>query len=129
MAAAFVVSVIHYVDNVGNYDAYPQPGPDGPPAPSAALIAVSWFLFTACGVIGVIAFFRGRRAACVVGLGFYAVSGLIGLAHYSVAGATDMVWWRQTHVVLDILLGLGVLAFAAWVAVVRPAPWEDRRAD
>ncbi|MBW9211155.1 hypothetical protein KV100_15975 [Mumia sp. zg.B21] len=124
VGVAFVVSVIHYVDNVANYDAYPQPGPDELPAPSAGLIGASWFVFTLCGVLGVIAFFRHRRAACVVGLVSYSFSGLIGIGHYTVEGATDMVWWRQTHVVVDIVVGISLLAFAAWVAVVRPAPWE-----
>ncbi|KAA1423771.1 hypothetical protein FE697_009405 [Mumia zhuanghuii] len=124
VGAAFVVSVIHYIDNVANYSSYPQPGPDGPPAPSAGVIAASWFVFTLCGVLGLIAFFRHRRAACAVGLGFYSISGLIGIGHYTVEGATDMVWWRQTHVVVDILVGVALLAFAVWVAVVRPAPWE-----
>ncbi len=40
----------------------------------------------------------------------------MGFAHYAVPGATDMVWWRQTHVVVDILLGLAILAFALWAA-------------
>ncbi|MFD1826261.1 MULTISPECIES: hypothetical protein [Mumia] len=124
VGAAFVVSVIHYIDNVANYSSYPQPGSDGLPAPSAEVIAASWFVFTLCGVLGVIAFFRHRRAACVVGLAFYSVSGLIGIGHYTVEGATDMVWWRQTHVVVDILVGVALLAFAVWVAVVRPAPWD-----
>jgi hypothetical protein len=36
--------------------------------------------------------------------------------HYTVDGATDMVWWRQTHIVLDILCGIAILAFAVRLA-------------
>ena len=45
LAAAIAVSVVHYADNFFNYDAYPQP--QSGPAPSQALVAVSWFAFTA----------------------------------------------------------------------------------
>jgi hypothetical protein len=45
------------------------------------------------------------------------VSGLIGIGHYTVEGATDMVWWRQTHVIVDILCGIAILGFALWAAL------------
>jgi hypothetical protein len=88
---AVAVSVVHYVDNYVNYADYPLPAEDAAlPAPSAELIAVSWFVFTAAG--------------------------LVGVGHYTSLGALDMVWWRHTHVVADILCGIGVLAFALWAA-------------
>jgi hypothetical protein len=116
LGAAFVVSVVHYVDNVANYADYPQPGPDDPPAPSAPLIAVAWFVFTAFGLVGLVLYLRGRVVPAALCLTAYSISGLIGVGHYTVPGATDMVWWRQAHVVADILLGLGVLGFALWLA-------------
>jgi hypothetical protein len=113
---AVVVSVVHYTDNYVNYDAYPQPGPGELPAPSAGLIGLSWFLFTAFGVLGLWLWFRGRIIAACVALTGYSVSGLVGFGHYAVPGATDMVWWRQAHVVVDILCGLAILGFAIWMA-------------
>ena len=41
---------------------------------------------------------------------------LIGIGHYTVPGATDMVWWRQAHVVADIVCGAAVFGFALWAA-------------
>lgn len=42
LAVAFVVSVVHYVDNYVNYEDYPQPGPgDDLPAPSAGLVGAN----------------------------------------------------------------------------------------
>ncbi|KQY55765.1 hypothetical protein ASD11_14755 [Aeromicrobium sp. Root495] len=124
MTAAFVVSVVHYVDNVANYADYPDASGGPVPAPSAALIAVSWFVFTAAGIVGVLAYRAGRTSVAAVGLAVYSGSGIIGIGHYTVAGATDMVWWRQAHVVADILLGFAVLGFALWVATRgrRPGP-------
>lgn len=113
----FVVSVVHYVDNVVNYADYPQPGPGEPPAPSATLIGAAWFLFTASGLLGIRLFRRGRIVPAAWALAGYAVSGLIGLGHYTVSGATSMPWWRQAHVVADVLCGVLILGFAVWSVV------------
>ena len=106
------VSVVHYADNVANYDDYPQP--DGGFAPSQAVIAASWFAFTAFGLAGYRAFLRGRLRPAAVLLAVYSGSGLVGLGHYTVPGAEDMPWWRHAHVTADIVLGAAMLAFAAW---------------
>jgi hypothetical protein len=122
---AFVVSVVHYTDNYVNYGDYPQPGPDALLAPSAAQIGVAWFVFTALGILGLWLWFRGRITSACVALTGYSVSGLIGFGHYTVDGATDMVWWRQTHVVVDILCGLAILGFAIWAVLRAPRPVES----
>jgi hypothetical protein len=120
LGVAFVVSVVHYVDNYVSYDDYPQPGPDGLPAPSATVIGLAWFVFTACGILALRLWFRGRITGAAVALTAYSVSGLVGLGHYAVPGATDMVWWRQAHIVADIICGLAILGFALWAAARLP---------
>jgi hypothetical protein len=123
LSSAFLVSVVHYIDNVVNYADYPQPAPGDLPAPSAGLIGVSWFVLTACGVLGLWLFLRRRIVPAAFALTAYSVSGLVGIGHYLVPGATDMVWWRQTHVVVDIVCGVLVLGFALWsVVALRTAP-------
>ena len=119
---AFVVSVVHYTDNYFNYDDYPQPGPDALLAPTAAQVGGAWFVLTALGVLGLWLWFRGSITAAAVALTGYSVSGLIGFGHYTVSGATDMVWWRQTHVVADILCGIAIFGFAVWAALRGPRP-------
>ncbi|WP_435770021.1 hypothetical protein [Nocardioides sp. SYSU DS0651] len=117
LGIAVLVSVVHYVDNYVNYDDYPVPGPDAAvPAPSVTLIAAGWFLFTAAGVAGVVLWLRRRIVPAAFALVGYSVSGLIGVGHYTAPGAFDMVWWRQAHVVADILCGVAVLGFALWAA-------------
>ena len=113
---ACVVSVVHYVDNYVNYDDYPQGGIGPVPAPSAAVVGLSWFVFTASGVAGLLLWLRGRVTAASFFLTGYSVSGLIGFGHYAVPGATSMVWWRQAHVVTDICCGIAVFGFALWAA-------------
>ena len=119
LGLAFVVSVVHYVDNSVNDADYPQPGPDGLPAPSVTVIAVSWFVFTASGLLGGGWWLRGRVIPAAVALTGYAISGLVGIAHSTVPGATAMPWWRQTHVIVDIACGVAVFGFALWAVVAR----------
>lgn len=115
---AIAVSVVHYADNYVNYDAYPVSS--SAPTPSQTLVGLSWFLFTAFGVLGVALFLRGRATAAAVCLALYSGSGLVGIGHYTVPGATDMPWWRQAHVIADVLCGVALLGFAIWI-VRRPA--------
>jgi hypothetical protein len=114
LAFAAVVSIVHYTDNYVSHDDYPVS--DTLPNPSAATVARSWFVFTAFGVAGLLLFRFGRFGLSAIALAAYAGSGLIGFGHYAVSGAIHLVWWRQAHIVLDILCGLSVLAFALWIA-------------
>ena len=118
MAVAFVVSVVHYIDNTVNYAEYPQLEPGSAlPNPSQQVVAGAWFVFTAFGVLGLWWFVRGWITAAAVAIAVYSGSGLVGFAHYAVPGATDMVWWRQTHIVADIVCGVLLFGFALWSVV------------
>ncbi|MDQ4053415.1 MAG: hypothetical protein M3237_12045 [Actinomycetota bacterium] len=125
LGVAFLVSVVHYTDNYFNYGDYPQPGADDLPAPSATVVGVAWFVFTGLGILGLWLWFRGRITGAAVALTGYSVSGLIGFGHYTVPGATDMVWWRQTHVVVDIVCGIAILGFALWAPLRLPRTTKD----
>ncbi|WP_374999716.1 hypothetical protein [Aeromicrobium sp. CTD01-1L150] len=123
VVTAFLVSVVHYADNVANYAEYPQPPADAfLPAPSATVIAISWVVFTVLGISGLVLFLRRRLVPAVVCLALYSGSGLIGIGHYTVPGALDMIWWRHLHVVVDIAVGVSLLCFALWAFLAnRPA--------
>lgn len=122
LTVAVAVSVVHYADNYFNYAAFPTS--DELPAPSRALVGISWFAFTAAGVLGYALFRAGRRIglACAF-LAYYSVSGLIGVGHYTAGEMVDAPWWRQAHVVADILCGMAIalFAFAAWQRTRRAA--------
>ena len=116
-AVAVVVSIVHYTDNYVNYDDYPQSRTV--PNPSAALVLGAWFGFTAAGLAGYLLFRRRPSAVALVLLAAYSGSGLVGIGHYLVPGATSMPWWRQVHVSLDIACGIAVFSFAIWAARAR----------
>ena len=117
--AAVAVSIVHYADNYLNYEDYPLS--DELPNPSQDLVGLSWFLFTAVGVSGYLLFLRGRNTLACFCLGIYAGSGLVGIGHYAAGGMTDAAWWRQTHIVADIALGIAMAALAVYFAF-RPPP-------
>lgn len=120
MTLAVAVSVVHYADNYVNYADYPQPDAGSAlPNPPAWLVGGAWFVFTAFGTLGVWLFWRGRVVGGAVSIAVYSGSGLVGIAHYLVPGATGMVWWRQAHVVADIICGVLLFAFALWAVATR----------
>ena len=124
LAIAIAVSIVHYADNVANFSDYPDPSSG--PAPGRTLIAISWFAFTAFAIAGYVYYRRERWTAAAGSLAVYSMSGLVGFGHYTVSGATDMPWWRQTHIVADILCGIAVIGFAILIARRRPQPSLNR---
>lgn len=121
IGVAIAVSVVHYVDNVVNYADYPVP--DSGPVPSATLVGVSWFAFTAAAVAGLWLLHAGRMRAAAIAFAVYSGSGLVGLGHYLAPDATGMPAWRQAHIVADIACGMLVLLLAFWCArEARQAP-------
>ena len=116
-AVAVVVSIVHYTDNAVNFGDYPE-APSYVPT-SAAIVAGFWFAFTAAGLAGYLLFRRGPSDLAVLLLAAYSGSGLVGIGHYLVPGATSMPWWRQAHVCLDIACGIAMFAFALWASRAR----------
>ena len=116
-ALAVAVSIVHYTDNYVNYQDYPQA--TTVPNPSAGLVLGAWFGFTAAGLAGYLLFRRSPSNLALVLLAAYAGSGLVGIGHFLVPGASSMPWWRQAHVSLDIASGIAVLSFAVWAERAR----------
>ncbi|MGH3614446.1 MAG: hypothetical protein ACRDRK_18020 [Pseudonocardia sp.] len=113
LGTAFLVSIIHYTDNYLGYEHYPQP--ESGPNPSASVILLAWFVFTAFGVAGYLLFRRSRMRAAAACLAVYSLSGLVGLGHYAVPGVGRLEWWRHAHILVDVACGAAVLAFAGWL--------------
>jgi hypothetical protein len=116
-AIAVAVSIVHYTDNYVNYHDYPQS--KSLPNPAAGLVLEAWFAFTAAGIAGYLLFRAAPSNLALVLLAGYSGSGLIGIGHYLVPGATSMPWWRQAHVCFDIASGTALFLFALWAARAR----------
>lgn len=117
LIGAFLVSVVHYFDNTVRFDDYdPDPGLITQP-----LIPLAWVVFTAFGVWGYLQYRRGQDARAALGLAVYSGSGLVGPIHYTAVSPSDFDVIQNVFVVLDTLFGIGILAFACWLALGRRA--------
>ena len=111
---AVASSLVHYTDNYLAFDRFPNDGVG--PSITADSVWIAWIIFTAFGIAGYVVYRRGQIREGSALLAVYSISGLIGIGHYTVPGMTDAVWWRQAHVIADILLGIAMLATAVWIA-------------
>lgn len=118
LAVAFVISLVHYTDNVVNIADYPRTS--SIPNPEGWFVALMWFPFTAAAIAGFVRFRRdGPTMSALLLLAFYSGSGLIGAVHYAGADALGMPWWRHLHIVADVISGAAIFTFVLVAALRR----------
>ena len=116
---AVASSIVHYTDNYLAFDRFPQ-GSSGPEV-TDDMIWIAWVVLTAFGVAGYVLYRRGQVRRGSMLLAVYSISGLVGLAHYTAPGMSELAWWRHAHIWVDIVCGVAVLVFAVWsVQQTRP---------
>ena len=117
--SAVASSIVHYTDNYLAFDRFPQAS-SGPEL-TDNMIWIAWVVLTAFGVAGYVLYRRGQVRRGSMLLAVYSISGLVGLAHYTAPGMSELAWWRHAHIWIDIACGVAVLAFAVWsVQQTRP---------
>lgn len=118
LGVAIVGSAVHYTDNAVRYGDYlPAEGEPTLAFITRPLVVVSWFAFTALAVAGYRAF-RDRRWPLAAGLiGAYSASGLISVGHFLDVSPADYDAFQNVTIVIDIVVGSAVLAFALWLAL------------
>ena len=123
IGAAVAVSVVHYADNTIRWDDFiaEDPGDRTLGWITRWMIPLSWLAFTACAARGCQRFGQRRWPEAAAWLGAYSMSGLVGLAHYVDVPMAQLSAFQNAHVLTDVILGAGVLAFAVHLAF-RPPP-------
>jgi len=117
LAVAVVESFVHYLDNTLRFEDYAGPDPSGLNVLIPQwLVPVSWFGFTAAGLVGYRRFRQDRWAEAAPWVGVYSASGLISVLHYLGVSPSDLSVFQNTFVVADVVLGSLVLAFAVWTS-------------
>jgi hypothetical protein len=124
---AVALSTVHYIDNTVRFDDY-SGGKSG--FVTRPMIPISWVLFTAAGIAGIVYLQRGLRSKAGPLLGVYSVSGLIGILHFTTVSPRDLDWFQNTFVGLDFLAGAAVLLLAVRITLgrtVSPPPTTSAR--
>jgi hypothetical protein len=119
LVATIVESAIHYTDNTLRYDDYTVADPSilgG--LVKVWVIPISWFLFTWAGIIGYRRYQQGDFPKAAAFLGAYSASGLISVLHYTDISVDDLSAFQNTFVFADVVLGVLMVSFALWTALV-----------
>lgn len=117
LAAAILVSILHYMDNTIRYSDYVN----GQSTPIARwMIPLSWVLLTAAGLMGYRCLTLGQRPLAAALLGVYSASGLVGPVHYTAGPPSDFDAVQNVLIIADTVLGIAVLVIAIRVALGPP---------
>jgi hypothetical protein len=116
LVSAFLVSIVHYVDNTVRYDEYAKDA--GGPV-TRPVVVIGWFVFTAFGIWGYLQYRQQHWRNAALGIAVYSASGLIGLAHYTAAPPGDFDAFQNVFIILDVALGLALMLFAFWLVLTR----------
>ena len=117
VGATIALTLFHFTDNAIAIDSYPAPGwqPDW----FVWVVAASWPLFTAVGVLGYRHYRDGRYAKAHPLLVLYSYAGLVSLGHFLYGGPGELTTRGVVSVLIDAVAGLAVLAVAIWSIVAR----------
>ncbi|MFD2474204.1 hypothetical protein [Amycolatopsis silviterrae] len=115
LAFTLVSTVLHYTHNVVRAADYPQiPGISVLVA--QIVVAVSWVVFTVCGVLGYRAYLGGRYWRSLAFLLVYSLSGLASAGHFLVGVPQVPAFWFAT-IFTDTLAAVALWVFLCWAAM------------
>jgi hypothetical protein len=112
-------SLVHFAHNA----AYLADYPNMPAWQSPAGIYGVWFAEAAIGALGVLLMLRGRKAGLVL-IAIYAVLGLGGLDHYTLAPVSAHTLAMNATIWLETSTAVALLACVAYTFIA-PRPLHD----
>lgn len=107
-------SLLHFVHNAVFLDSYPNM----PAWISPAGVYGVWLAEAAIGAAGLWFWLRGRTAGLAM-IAVYAVLGLAGLDHYTLAPMSAHTIAMNTTIWLETATGIALLALVAWIFMAR----------
>ena len=103
-------SLVHFVHNATFLADYPNM----PEWITPSAVYAVWLAQAALGAAGVIMFLRGRTMIGLALLALYAVSGLAGLDHYTLASISAHTLAMNATIWLETTTGIVLLVFVIW---------------
>ena len=117
VAATIVLTLLHFTDNAVAIESYPAP--DWQPDWFWVVVALSWPVFTAFGLLGYRWYMRGEYAKAHVALIVYSYTGFVSLGHFLYGGPSELTTRGAVSVFVDALAGAAVLGVALWSVAAR----------
>lgn len=115
--ATAALTLFHFTDNTVAIDTYPAAS--WQPNWFEWVVAASWLLFTAIGVLAYRFYKRGEFQKAHVALIAYSYTGLVSLGHFAYGGPDELTTRGAVSVLVDAVAGLVVLAVAVRSIVAR----------
>jgi hypothetical protein len=106
-------TAVHFTDNYVSFESYPQPEWLTP-----AIIPVAWIVLTSFGLLGYYLYTSGRMIPAYVCLAVYSYTGGGTPGHYLYGSFSDFAPWRNASILLDGVLGIAILGFVLWSALI-----------
>jgi hypothetical protein len=123
VVASIVLTAFHFTDNAVSIDTYPKA--DWQPDWFVWVVALSWPVFTAFGVLGYRWYRDGRYSRAHPALIVYSYTGLVSLGHFLYGSPSELTTRGVVSVLLDVVAGSVVLAVTLRSILARrrgPAP-------
>jgi hypothetical protein len=108
-------SLLHFMHNA----VYLRDYPNLPVWLTSAGVVAAWLVEAATGVLGYLLYWRVSRVAGLITIGAYAVLGLGGLDHYTVAPVSAHTVAMNLTILLEVVTAAAVLVFVARSAFAR----------
>lgn len=122
LVACIVTTTFHYADNAISFHKYPDGG-----GVTAEIVVLAWALLTPIGVLGYRLYRSGRFVPAYAALAVYSFLGVSTPVHYTEANFADFALWRNVSILTDGVMGVAIVGFVLWSALVA-REWAQQRA-
>lgn len=113
-------SILHYVDNILFFHAYPEP-----PWINPQIIDAFWFVMTPLAVLGYVFYSKGLRGYSYLCLYLYAVMSLLVLGHYRYGSMWEMSVKMNLLIFIEAIAAVALVAYTMWLQLRAEEPYES----
>ena len=103
-------SILHYVDNIVFFHAYPEPLWMNP-----RIIDAFWFVMTPFAVLGYLLFRKGRHLSSYLCLYLYAAMSLLVLGHYRYGSMGELSLKINLFILIETIAAMALIVYTLWL--------------
>jgi|ERR1044072_3431222 hypothetical protein len=110
LAVNIGASLLHYVDNIVFFHAYPEPHWISP-----RIIDAFWFVMTPFAVLGYVLYGKGLRTYSYLCLYLYSLMSLLVLGHYRYGSMWEMSLKINLLIFAEAFAAFALIAYTTWL--------------